>query len=291
MKKSLKNRNSKYLIAGCLALILVVCILNWRFQVFAFHPFRCEGQHDLNVMTWNVHCSEGAGIIRQRLIAEMILAVDADFVLLNEYNQDSCYVIDSILKTKYPYTEEFQSHQNCGDIYYSKLRMSNSGHVWIPIEGKAIQTIKATIVVRNDSVQIFGQHMASNHHDANSMGGAHEKKKLSYERYKNAQESRCFEAYWTKVAIQESMHPVIVIGDMNDFNGSAPLDTLVSCGMIDAWWEGGNGYGCTFHNGWLRLRIDHILHSKDLKLENIKVIDTDLSDHNPVVAGFSMREN
>lgn len=78
------------------------------------------------------------------------------------------------------------------------------------------------------------------------------------------------------------------MGDMNDFNCSAPLDTLMSCGLKDSWWEGGNGYGSTFHSGWMRLRIDYILHSKELKLENVKVIDTDLSDHNPLVAGFSI---
>lgn len=60
----------------------------------------------------------------------------------------------------------------------------------------------------------------------------------------------------------------------------------MACGIAGG--KGGNGYGCTFHDGWLQLRIDHILHSKGLNLESIKVIDTDLSDHNAVVAGFSI---
>ena len=65
---------------------------------------------------------------------------------------------------------------------------------------------------------------------------------------------------------------------------------LRSCGLKDSWWEGGNGYGATFHDGMMRLRIDHVLHSDKLKLQNIKVIDTNLSDHNPVVAGFCVNK-
>lgn len=244
-------------------------------------------------MTWNVHCPEGTDSIKQRRIAELILEADADFVQLNEYYQDSCSVTDSILKTRYPYTEEYQSHKKNGDIYYSKRKMSNSGHVFIPIYGKAIQTIKATIAVGKDSVEVFGLHMYSNRYNVDTLElkvDFTDDKPLSYQRYKEAKVLRCFQAHWTKVSVIESKHPVIVMGDMNDFNYSAPLDTFATCGLKDSWWEGGLGYGATFHDGWMRLRIDHILHSKELKLESIKVIETNLSDHNPVVAGFSLNK-
>lgn len=242
-------------------------------------------------MTWNVHCSRGADSTRQRKIAELILTENADFVQLNEYNQDSCKVIDSLLKTIYPYTEEYQSHILCGDIFYSKRVMSNSGHVYIPIRGKAIQTIKATLAIEDDSVQIFGVHMASNRYDDKTEEDENDsdiKGKNVFERYKDGQEARCFQAEWTKMEIMKSKHPVIVMGDMNDFNQSKPLDILTSCGLRDSWWEGGNGYGQTFHKGWMRLRIDFILHSEKLNLQKIKVVTTNLSDHNPIIAGFSV---
>lgn len=262
--------------------------------MIAVHPFRGDDKRDLKVMTWNVRCPEGADKERQKGIAELILKEDADFVLLNEYNQDSCLMIDSLLRTKYPFTEEEQSHQKSGDIFYCKLKMTNSGHVYIPVMGKTIQTIKATIVVFGDSVQMFGSHLASNRYDSHSTEQVKESNKekvLLYEMYKESQTLRNFQVHWLKKSIKEATFPVIVMGDMNDFNCSAPLDTLTTCGLKDSWWEGGNGYGCTFHDGWMRLRIDHILHSKELKLESIKVIETDLSDHNPVVAGFSLRKN
>lgn len=256
--------------------------------MIAINPFFGEEKCELKVMTWNVHCSSGADSIRQRKIAELIIKEDADFVQLNEYNQDSCLVLDSLLRTKYSFTEEYQSHRFCGDIFYSKRSMANSGHVFTPKGEKGIQSIKATIAIGEDSVQIFGVHMASNHYDDSAIEKEFVSDSTSFEKYKDAQEARCFQAHWTKMAALGSDPPVIVMGDMNDFSRSAPLDTLASCGLKNAWWEGGNGYGCTFHDGWLRLRIDHILHSPRLKLCGIKVIETELSDHNPIVAGFSV---
>lgn len=243
------------------------------------------------MLTWNVHCSSGADSIRQRKIAELIIKVNADFVLLNEFNQDSCLVIDSLLKIRYPFTEEHYSHRLCGDIFYSKHKMTFSGNVYNTKLRKYIPTIKATIVVGVDSVQIFGVHLVSNHYDTNQVDKNNEGKDSfysAYERYKDAQISRCLQAEWTNEEVSKSRYPVIVMGDMNDFNKSKTLEIFCSSGLKDSWWEGGNGYGATFHDGWLRLRIDHILHSDKLKLQSIKVIDTELSDHNPIVAGFNI---
>ena len=85
---------------------------------------------------------------------------------------------------------------------------------------------------------------------------------------------------------------VIVAGDLNDWCGSTTLNTLMGEGenaLKDAWWEGGNGFGFTYHGWHLRLRLDHILYSDGLELQDVKVIDSDLSDHRPLVAKFKVR--
>lgn len=280
-----------YAFVALLCVLAIAIFCNFHYELIAVHPFYGDDQYELKVMTWNVHCPNGADSKRQREIAEMILKEDADFVLLNEYHQDSCQVMDSILKMRYPFTEECRSHRRSGDVFYSKREMTNSGYVGKTIKGKRrmIKTIKATIAIGSDSVQIFGLHLASNHYDGSTIEEELQNDSSSYDRYKDAQELRCFQAHWTKEAALKSNHPVIIMGDMNDFNYSAPLDTFTINGFKDSWWEGGNGYGHTFHAGWMRLRIDHILHSENLELKSIKVISTNLSDHNPVVAGFSIR--
>ena len=274
-----------------IAILLVIIFFNWEYEIIAFNPFREEGGVELKVMTWNVHCSKNADKIRQKKIAELILKENADFVLLNEFNQDSCKIADSLLKVRYHYIEEGHNHKKSSDIFYSKYVITNSGRIKAPVKGFPFQVIKTTIAVGRDSVQIIGVHLTSNQYDGSSWGKKNDLEKdsnLSLAKYEAGQEKRCSQAEWIGVEVLKSKHPVIVMGDMNDFNCSAPLDTLMSCGLKDSWWEGGNGYGSTFHDGWLRLRIDHILHSGKLKLQNIKVIDTNLSDHNPVIAGFSL---
>lgn len=228
-----------FVICLCLTLLLVAFFFNRKYEVVAIHPLRSDGLYELKVMTWNIHCSKGADSVRQRLIAERVLEEDADFVLLNEFNQDSCVVMDSLLRTRYPYTEESLSHQKNGDIFYSKKMMFHSGRVKTPKKVKRIKTIKATISVGDDSIQIFGVHMASNHYNGTTLEKEFESDTTSYNRYKDAQEKRCIQAYWVKNAVIESKHPVIVMGDMNDFNCSAPLDTFSTCGLRDCWWEGG----------------------------------------------------
>lgn len=85
---------------------------------------------------------------------------------------------------------------------------------------------------------------------------------------------------------------VLVAGDLNDWCGSTTLNTLMGEGenaLKDAWWEGGNGFGFTYQGWHLRLRLDHILYSDGLELQDVKVIDSDLSDHRPLVAKFKVR--
>ncbi len=267
-------------------MLLIALYGNWKYEVIAVHPFRSDGLHDLKVMTWNVHCSSGADSIRQKEIASLILKEDVDFVLLNEYNQDSCLVVDSILRKILPFTVEHHSHKNCGDIFYSKRNVNNSGYIYTHVQGKGLRPIKTTIAIGRDSVQIFGIHLDTHRYAGIENENLTEDVTSSYERYKNGLEVRCFQARKIKDEVLKSNHPIIVMGDMNDFNCSAPFDIFASCGLRDSWWEGGNGFGFTYHNGWIRLRIDHILHSEQLELQSIKVIDTNLSDHNPIVAGF-----
>lgn len=85
---------------------------------------------------------------------------------------------------------------------------------------------------------------------------------------------------------KETCKKIIIIGDMNDINGSYTINKLEDTGLHDAWWEGGFGYGCTFHSYHLYLRLDHILFSNELKLKKVKVVDSDLSDHNALISTF-----
>lgn len=275
----------KIFIGICLGLLLIVFFFNWRYEVIAVHPFEGDGEYDFKVLTWNIHCSSKADSLTQKEIADLILKENADFIQLNEYTLDSCLVVDSILSKHYLYKEEVNAKEITGDIFYSKRPLSESGK----FNADFPNAIYSKLYLDNDSVYILGCHLVGNNNegqieidDTDSL----RRVKTFWEYYRNAQEKRKENAHFLKKAIIESTLPMIVMGDMNDFNHSAPMDSLKDAGMKNAWWEGGFGYGATYHEGWLRLRIDHICYNDKLKLKGVKVVETDLSDHNILVADF-----
>lgn len=269
------------------AILFVTTFFNWKFEVIAFNPFWEEGESELKVMTWNVHCSNGADQIRQKRIAELILREDADLVLLNEFNQDSCLVIDALLNKHYHYRNNANAKRKGGDIFYSKTQLFESGHFRKVVDN----CIYSKLFIEKDSLYIIGCHLPGNNREGqieidNTDSLCRAKTFWGY--YRNAREKRKEKTQFLKKIIQESTLPIIVMGDMNDFNASAPMDSLKDAGMKNAWWEGGLGYGVTYHEGWLKLRIDHIYYNDKFRLEDVKVVKTDLSDHNILIADFSI---
>ena len=282
------KRKNHIIIGVCLAFLFIAACFNREFEVYAFHLSRNVGTYELKVITWNVHCPHGADNKRQETIAALILKEDANIILLNEFILDSCLVLDSIMRRHYPYKNDAGAMVMAGDICYSKIPLAESGRL---LFNGFYNTLYSKINIGKDSVYIVGCHL-----DGNNYEGQIEiddtvslrRVKTFWGRYRRAQEKRKEHVHLLKKVIRESSLPMIVMGDMNDFQCSAPMDSLRDAGMKNAWWEGGLGYGATYHQGLLRLRIDHIYYNNRLKLESIKVIETKLSDHNPVVASFSL---
>ena len=86
-------------------------------------------------------------------------------------------------------------------------------------------------------------------------------------------------------------------GDFNDLSGARCVRTIQNCRshnihpdhrdrLNDAWWRGGRGFGFTFVEQKLRLRLDHILYSKEFDLQAVRVDTVSYSDHRPLIADF-----
>lgn len=283
---------SKRKIISCLFLLSIVIAFFWennKYNIIALNICCNNNGGDIRVLTWNVCGANIDSREKEEHIAQLVIAQNADLVQLNEFCLDSCSVIDSLLSKHYPYKEDENAHIYAGDIFYSKIPLAKSGYLtW-----RVPNTIYSKICLEKDSLYIVGCHQIGNNHegqieinDADSLL----KVKKFWDYYRNAQEKRKEKAHFLKMKILESSLSMIVMGDMNDFNHSSPMDSLKDAGMKNAWWEGGLGYGATYHEGWLRLRIDHIYYNDKLMLKGVKVIDTDLSDHNPLIADFSIKE-
>lgn len=269
-----------------LFLVFFIILLWWniKYKVVAFHIVDKDNEYQYRVMTWNICGAKIKNKGKQIKIAELIIKQDADFVQLNEFCLDSCFVIDSILSAHYPFRNDARSRDQVGDVSYSiRPLLESNKYRDIP------NTIISKLNIDIDSLCIIGCHLTGNNYEGpieiDDMDSLR-KVKTFWERYRGAQEKRNEHAHLLKISAIESLLPIIVMGDMNDFNCSAPMDSLNDAGMKNAWWEGGFGYGATYHEGWLRLRIDHIYYNDKLKLKDVKVVETDLSDHNILVADF-----
>ena len=74
---------------------------------------------------------------------------------------------------------------------------------------------------------------------------------------------------------------VVVCGDFNDTPISYAHHTLQQ-GLVDAFSESGCGMGISYNQNCFWFRIDHILHSSNMKSLNCTVDDIDYSDHYPI---------
>lgn len=90
--------------------------------------------------------------------------------------------------------------------------------------------------------------------------------------------------------ILRSPYPVLIAGDFNDVPGSYTYVQLKR-GLYDAFEEKGRGFGRTYNMFSPTLRIDHLFYNPDLlKILGCRIPRLNLSDHNPVIANFELKQ-
>ncbi len=86
---------------------------------------------------------------------------------------------------------------------------------------------------------------------------------------------------------RHSDQSMIVCGDFNDTQVSYAYRTIRG-DMCDAFGKTGTGLGITFNEDFFFFRIDHLLHSRDIRAYNCIVDKVKYSDHYPVISYFSI---
>lgn len=276
-----------------LLLTIVILFCNHHFQLYAFNPYSTCMHPTLRIMTWNVHISDPDFKQKQKAIAEEIIKQDADVVLVNEFYLKTSVELDSIVRSAYPFVSEVGANNGCGDILYSRYPIQSSKR----IEKYGFPTLiyEFKLLLNDQTIRLIGCHLISTNNF--SKGHRYTIRKVGditslpdyYDVYKKGKERRTQEAGLIRDHLLMEDLPTIVMGDMNDFSGMSPLTTLEDAGLKDAWWERGNGYGATFHEGWMHFRLDHILYDSHWNVVSVKVVASDLSDHQPLVGVFELR--
>lgn len=255
------------------AILAILLFLNYETETVPFHYSKKPSNHsDFSVLCYNVKCSDKDYQRNQIDIAKEIISEAPDVVFLCEFNRSVSKSLDAMMTKMGGYECFYRPGANC--IFYSKYDIDSlAGIDTGTSKGKTALNNMVHVMTPHGVVTIFGCHLSS------SRKGFWEGGR------KRAMET---DAIYQAVVNKES--PVIVMGDMNAVSGSYPIKKMKKAGLRDAWWIGGCGYGSTFHGNGLRLRLDHIMYENSkLQLEEIRVIDSDFSDHNALLAKFSFR--
>ncbi len=270
LKKGLDAYKRKWwLVSVLFALLLVVNYITET--VPSLISFVTTPESDFSVLCYNVRCSDEAYQTNQIGIANELLAKLPDIIFLCEFNRSVSKRLDSIMIKQGGYKSFYRSGANC--IFYSKYDIDSiAGIDTGTSNGKKALNNMVHVITPKGIVSIVGCHLSSSR--KNLWDGRMNRKREADSIYQ---------------IIVDEERPAIVMGDLNDLSCSRPVKRIEEAGLKDAWWEGGYGYGATYHDGWLRLRVDHILYdSKGLELVDVKVIDNDLSDHNALMAKFKI---
>lgn len=277
-------------------LFVVMLALNWWYKCIPFRLYGLDDTNDssrLKIMCFNIDGSSGDVIEKAKNIKELIKKISPNIVFIAEFNEQFPKPLHSALKDGFLYTT-YPDHLFF-QYFYSNYPLFNSRRLK-DSDGKDIGAYACSTVIQGDTIDLYGCHFASNNYNE-----LYERQSLEDIRgqesiltyINNIQTSgnrRKIEAITIIHEMSKSSYQAIVLGDMNDVYGSSALNELKTRGLIDAWWEGGFGYGATIHKP-LPYRIDHIMHTNGLELQSIRVIDSNgISDHDALYAEFNLKE-
>ena len=177
---------------------------------------------------------------------------------------------------------------------FSKFPIINKEHIRL---GNSLNTSAAFYLkIKNDTVIVINNHLESNNlslqdrenfekmaEGSQNRELAGKESKLLMEKLAEASKIRAPQARKVATYIRHHSHyPIIVCGDFND-NPLSYVHHTIAEGLTDCFVATGNWPGWTFNHNRIRVRIDHILCSKDIVPYQCHVDSKiNVSDHHPV---------
>ena len=226
---------------------------------------------------------------RKERIRSKITTVDV--LCAQEINE----VIEKDLVTLLKLTEHHKIPGKSAKIY-SKYPIISKGQIDF---GPGLNScLWADIVFdQHDTVRIFSAHLESLRLRRSSyeflvdVEAKYDKAKKGFQdlfdKYPDAAAKRADQALQLKKAISKSPYPVLICGDFNDTPSSFTYRTMKK-GLTDTFLTSGKGVASTWRGGIPMLRIDYIFAGKEFENRSFRTINSDLSDHYPIVASFTL---
>lgn len=230
-----------------------------------------------HVMVFSYNVNYGGPGAEQALGA--ILAADADLVCLQETTPAWERFLRPALEEKYPFARFHPSPGAGGLAVFSKRTVTEP--VVVPSAVSWFPTWIFQAETPLGPVQVANVHL---HPGVNERGSFTPSAYLSTAPAARLKETKAFHARL------DPKLPTLLVGDFNEGDSGESVAWLADRGFRDALPQ----YD-TYHNTWhwqtsvgitVKHRLDHLLHTRDLRCLDARVIRKGASDHYPVVAVF-----
>ena len=305
----------KYALISGVALLLGIKSIS---VFFAFHKTKkfdyTKGPGTIRVVSWNVarfvelrkNNNKGSGTRRQML--DQLKQQNADVLCLQEFHTSlNTDYYDNITPIQqelgYPYFY-FSFDQDGDNLYYSSIIFSrypiiDSGKIRYPRPTLPDVLLHTDLKIGNDTIRVFTTHLQSlqfgrkDYERLNEIKNARDSllanSKTILSKLKKGFSYRSIQANLVRQIMNDSPHPVLFCGDLNDVPNSYTYFTIRG-GMQDAFLKKGFGVGRTFSALSPTLRIDYIFADKHFKINQFSRAVKKLSDHYMIVADVTLKK-
>lgn len=297
-----------------IVLPIILILLEWSsithtFQIFQHPDTVSSDKNSIRVMTYNVRLFDLAhywsGPKEQSVgIFSYVSDLKPDILCFQEFAlQDPGKFSIEFVKSRLPFLPhsaiEFNfasQNRKYGLAIFSRYPIIRSGHEHF--EDTKNMMLYADIQIGIDTIRVYNNHLESIHFDrdefqwidttTNTTRIPRDKITEIINRMKGAYIKRANQADIVRKNIDNSPYKVIVCGDFNDTPVSYTVHRIGS-NLYDSFLSGGRWLGITFPNVKAPLRIDYILHSKEMVSGSYQIGKVKYSDHRPVSCWIAIK--
>lgn len=248
-------------------------------------PAPAQAAQEIRVLNYNIHQGvDRFGVPNVAAVADVIAASNADVVALQEVNRgwDVSGGVDTLayLRWRFPtYRAVFgpMHAEHFGNAILSRHPVVDWGWARFPLGASALPRgyVWARLALPSGELTVVTTHLTP--YDRGD------------ERTERGSQAQSLVTFW------QSRPRTVIVGDFNDAPDSPAVTALVAAGFVDALAAQGVGTqptyvfsGSPFTPGHTE-KLDYIFATKDLRVDEARILDATASDHLPLAARLTLR--